>query len=263
MREDIVVLLEWLNANGIQEIFDDSLAEENYLSDIIRPTQDKSLGKVFSSLAKQQNVLKQNSLFSNNFDRIRLLADGGSTVQELVEIAKKAEYYSEKRKLANNTIVFKGNEGAKILVVNDLPNESDDLNNDIFYGESWELLKKMFGAIGVSEEDFSVVNSFFWRLAGGRSPIREELQTCRPLVEKIISLTQPKIIIFMGNYSLSILSGENQTIMRTRGKFFDYTNVYLRGNILATSLYAPDFLLKNQNKKRDAWEDLQVIGKYL
>jgi hypothetical protein len=163
MREDIVVLLEWLNANGIQEIFDDSLVEEkNYLSDIIKPTQDKSLGNVLSSLAKQQNVLRQNGLFSNNFDKIRALADGSNTIRELVEIAGETEYYSEKRKLANNTIVFKGNEGAKILVVNDLPSEGDDLNNDIFYGEPWELLKKMFSAIGVTEEAFSVVNSFFW-----------------------------------------------------------------------------------------------------
>ncbi|MDR2760514.1 MAG: uracil-DNA glycosylase [Rickettsiales bacterium] len=263
MREDIIVLLEWLSANGIQEIFDDLPPEEGCQSDIIKPTQDKSLDNVFSSLAKQQNALRQNGLLFNNLDKIRSLADGCNAIRDLVEIAEKTEYYSEKRKLANNTIVFKGREGAKILVINDLPSESDDLNNDIFYGEPWELLKKMFGAIGAEEKDFSVVNSFFWRLAGGRSPIREELHICRPFVEKIISLARPKIIVFMGNYSLSILSGENQTIMKARGKFFDYTNAYLRENIPATGLYAPDFLLKNQNKKRDAWEDLQAIGKYL
>jgi uracil-DNA glycosylase family 4 len=265
MQDDIVVLLEWFNANGINEIFDNFIDknEEKPLSSIIKPTEDKSFSNVFGTLAKQQNGLKQNSLLFNNLDKIRDLADRANTIDEIIRVAEESEYYKEKRKIANNTIVFRGNLRPKILVVNDLPSENDDLNNDIFYGDAGELLKKMFGAIKIEEDEFSVVNGFFWRLAGGRNPIKDELQMCKPFVEKIISIIQPKMVVFTGNYSVSTFCEENQTIIKTRGKFFDYSNVYLYRNIKATGLYSPEFILKNVAKKQDAWRDLQAMEKVL
>jgi DNA polymerase len=265
MQDDLVVLLEWFNANGINEIFDNFIDKDDtpQQSSIMKPTEDKSLSNVFSTLIKQQNNLKQNTLLFNNFDKIRDLADNINTVDGIIKVAEQTDYYAEKRKLANNTIVFRGNLKPKILVINDLPSENDDLNNDIFYSDSGELLKKMFAAIDIVDNDFSLINSFFWRLAGGRNPIKEELQMCKPFVEKIISIIRPKIIIFTGNYSVSTLCEENQTIVKTRGKFFDYGNIYMHNTIKATSLYSPEFLLKNVNKKKDAWDDLQNIKKIL
>jgi DNA polymerase len=269
MPEDLVILLEWLNANGINEIFGDTIIDEEtgkkMTSSIIEPTTDKSLEKVFNSMAKQQNARRQNDLLYRDLEKIKNLADKVNDIDNLIKTVLETEYFTEKRKSANNTIVFKGNTEAKILIVNDLPSEMDDLNNDIFFGESGELLKKMFKAINIDETSMAIINSFFWRLAGGRSPLKEELHICKPFVEKIISIVQPKMIVFMGNYSVSTFLAENQTVIKTRGKFFDYTNVYLDGNIKATSLYNPHFILERQGQKEkaEAWQDLQQIALHI
>jgi DNA polymerase len=267
--EDLVILLEWLNANGINEVFADAIIDEEekrkMASYIIEPTEDKSLSRVLGSIAKQQNVLKQNEAFYTDTEKIRDLVDKTNSIDGLVKTILETEYYIEKRKLANNTLVFKGRTNPKILIVNDLPTENDDLNNDIFYGEAGELLKRMFKAINVDEDSLSIINSFFWRLAGGRSPIREELYMCKPFVEKIISIIRPKMLVFMGNYSVSVFLEENKTVAKTRGKIFDYTNVYLDDSIKATSLYNPNFILERQGQKEkaEAWRDLQIIARYI
>ncbi|MDR0572230.1 MAG: uracil-DNA glycosylase [Rickettsiales bacterium] len=267
--EDLVILLEWLNANGINEVFADAVVNEEegkkITSYIIEPTENKSLDRVLGSIAKQQNILRQNDTLYADIEKIRNLVDKTNSIDNLIKTILETEYYTEKRKLANNTLVFKGKLDSKVLVINDLPSESDDINNDIFYGEAGELLKRMFKAINVDEDSLSMMNSFFWRLAGGRSPIKEELYMCKPFVEKIISIIRPQMIIFTGNYSVSVFLEENQTVAKTRGKIFDYTNVYLDGSIKATSLYNPNFILEKQGQREraEAWHDLQIIARYI
>ena len=44
---------------------------------------------------------------------------------------------------------------------------------------------------------------------------------------------------------------------------FDYINKYMYQNTNATSLFGPNFLVKNQSKKREAWNDLLMIKDFL
>jgi DNA polymerase len=253
MQENLAILLEWFAANGIAELFNNT----------VEPTRENGggLGGIIRAFAEQQNEVKEFSIISGV--EPREVADRINNVGGLVENVLALELYSNFRKMANNTVIMDGNVDAKILIINDLPNDEDDANGRIFSGESGILLENMMRAIDIERRDFCLLNMFFWRLPGNRNPIREELDSCEPFVEKIISLIKPKLIILTGNYSTSALFEKNKTVLNIRGKFFEYTNCYLQEKIRITGLYSPVFLIKNKEKKREAWADLQEIKKVL
>lgn len=262
MNNELTILLEWFKANGIDDVFEDNIYIENK-NPIINFNENKNLNNVLTTIAKQQNNLKNNNIFTNEITNIQNLVDSLSDIEKIINIINSLEIFDNKRKLANNTIIFDRKIDAKILIINDFPNESDDLNNKIFSGEAETKLENMFKSINIEKSQYCLLNLFFWRLAGGRTPLKEEFELCKPFVEKIISLIKPKMIVFTGNYGVSTLLEENKTVVNTRGKFFNYSNKYLFDNILATSLYSPNFLIKNPDKRKDAFEDLKAIREKL
>lgn len=262
MQDDLVVLLEWLNANGINEIFNNDV---NDCSDTDTHNIKKSgdLNTLAHALVEQQNnVRKLNPLFTQVND-VKNIADQLNSIDNIINFINNCDVYSNFRRSAQNTIIFGGNIKSKILIINDLPDEVDDANNCIFGEDSGILLKKMFESINIDDNEYCLLNSFFWRLPGNRNPIKEELEICKPLVDKIISLIKPKLIIFTGNYSISTIYENNKNLISIRGKFFDYSNCYLCDSIKITATYSPKFLLKNKIKKADAWHDLLNIKSFL
>lgn len=266
MQEEVKILLEWFLANGITELFSDtardSIRDNNYESDNKINTIDKSnTSSVVKEFIKRQDEIKEMNIVNNN--QVRDLADKINKIDDILDTIKNTEIYRNFRKTATSTIIIDGNLESDILIINDLPNDEDDISGNIFSGESGELLRKMMNAIELSEEKYCILNSFFWRLPGNRNPIKEEMNLCKPFVEKIISLIKPKLIIFMGSYAISTIFEENKTILSLHGKFFDYTNCYLQNNIKITGVYGPHFLWKNPSKKRDAWNDLKKVKEFL
>ena len=74
---------------------------------------------------------------------------------------------------------------------------------------------------------------------------------------------QPKLIVFMGNYSLNHLTTLNSSLLKIRGEFFEYSNSYLYNPIKSIATFSPSFLQNNISKKKDVWQDLLNIKKVL
>lgn len=262
MTEDVAVLLEWLNANGITEFFNESPFSEN--NDIIETDKKKNFDETIKCLLKKQNDVAITHIDKLDYvQKSKTLCDSLNSVESIVSTIQSFDGFTNIKNTATNTIFYQGNLDSSVLIVNDFPNEKDDISGRIFSDDIEELMAKMLKAIEIDYTNCCFVNSFFWRLAGNRVPIKEEFELCKPFVEKFISLLNPKLIIFTGNYSLSNLTNYLNTIVKTHGKFFDYTNEYMYKNVDATSLFGPGFLIKNQAKKRDAWNDLQMIKEFL
>lgn len=269
MQEDLKILLEWFVANGITDLFYSDVEDNNFdfqqkfeKQFIERQYVDKTdTTSVIKALARQQEEVRELNLIHNT--KSRNLADEINNIEDILKNIPELDIYKTFVKTASSTVILNGNTDSDILIINDLPDEEDDINGNIFSGETGVLLKNMMKAIDLSENDYCLLNSFFWRLPGNRSPIKEELNLCKPFVEKLIAIIKPKLIIFMGSYSVSSIFEENKTLLSLHGKFFDYTNCYLQNNIKATGVYGPNFLLKNVSKKRDAWNDLLKIKEFL
>ncbi|MDR3078658.1 MAG: uracil-DNA glycosylase [Rickettsiales bacterium] len=259
MRDDVAILLEWFVANGIGELFNDSPCQDA-LEESGRQSGG-NLGSVILALAKQQQSIKDLSGYSVR--GIREVVDRAGSLEELVALANQLEAYGDLRKMASSTVLLGGKRDSEIMLINDLPNDEDDLNGSIFSGQTGELAGKMFSSIDLDLENLCLANSFFWRLPGNRAPIREELDICKPILERIVGFVKPRLIIFCGNYGLSTLLGQNRTITALRGKFLSYSNCYMQSSVTVTGTYGPSFLLRNGGKKKDAWADLLKIRVFL
>ena len=143
------------------------------------------------------------------------------------------------------------------MIINDIPDDADDTNGKIFSEEDGVLLRNIMKSINIDK--YFLLNSFFWRLPGNRSPIKDELDMCKPIIEKIVFLLKPKLIILTGNYSAYTFLGSGKTILSVRGKLLEYTNCYLQNPIPITGIYSPTFVVKNNTKKQDLWNGLSVV----
>lgn len=170
----------------------------------------------------------------------------------------------ELKRGALNTVFGDGNPNAKIMAIGEAPGAQEDKMGIPFCGESGKLLNKMFESIGLyRDKNLYITNTVFWRPPNNRRPTEDELEICRPFVAKHISIIQPKIIIMVGATAISALLNEKLNITQARRNYYSYSNQYLNHKIQTTPIFHPAYLLRQPNKKKEAWEDLLLIKEYL
>lgn len=220
---------------------------------------------IYQNLAnkyKNDNMKMENKSGSVDdfIKKSRELADNANTIEELKNIVENFDGYLEIKKLAKNTVFGEGNIKAEVLILGEAPGNNEDIEGRPFCGQSGELLDNMFRAIGIPRKDLYITNTLFWRPPGNRTPTEQEVAICRPFVEKHIALINPKIIVFMGSTALNSLIKTDLTITKARRQLFGYTNQYLgEKSIKTTPLFHPSYLLRQSNKKKDAWGDLLFV----
>jgi uracil-DNA glycosylase family 4 len=159
---------------------------------------------------------------------------------------------------ATNTVIARGNPQAKLMIVGEAPGRDEDAQGLPFVGESGQLLDKMLKAIGRDESNVYISNMLFWRPPGNRDPSTEEIVACRPFIERMIELVQPKVLVCTGKFSTATLLGTTQGITRVRGRWHDYT----RGDVTvpAMPMLHPAYLLRQPGVKREAWRDMLELA---
>lgn len=163
---------------------------------------------------------------------------------------------------AKNTVFTDGVFGSELLVIGEGPGRDEDIQGKPFVGRAGQLLDKMLAAIGRSRADNTMIsNVVFWRPPGNRTPTAVETAICKPFVERLIELSEPKAIMLAGGAPMQALLGLTG-IMRQRGQWRDLTTT---GGVRvpAMPIFHPAFLLRQPANKRLAWRDLQALEKRL
>lgn len=159
---------------------------------------------------------------------------------------------------AKNTVFADGVPGSDLLVIGEAPGRDEDRIGKPFVGRAGQLLDKMLAAIGRSREtDTLISNVIYWRPPGNRTPTQIETATCRPFVERLIELTDPKIIVLAGGAPMQALL-EITGIMRARGVWREL-ELASGARFPVMPIFHPAFLLRQPANKRLAWADLQAI----
>lgn len=230
--------------------------------------QEFNFNYIYQNLANKyrndnMKIIKETmTTVEDSIAEARKLADNANTIDELRAVVENFDGHLDIKKLATHTVFGEGNREADIMIIGEAPGNNEDLEGRPFCGQSGQLLDAMFKSIGVNREDMYITNTLFWRPPGNRTPTEDEINICRPFVEKHIALINPKIIVFMGATALKDLIETNLTITRARRQLFDYTNQYLNGKVIKTTpLFHPSYLLRQSSKKKDAWGDLLFVKK--
>lgn len=159
---------------------------------------------------------------------------------------------------AKNTVFTDGMPGADLLVIGEAPGRDEDRLGKPFVGRAGQLLDRMLAAIGRSRTENALIsNVIYWRPPGNRTPTQIETAICRPFVDRLIEITQPKAVLLAGGAALQAMLGI-AGIMRARGVWREIeTGSGLR--VPALPSFHPAFLLRQPASKRLAWADLQSL----
>ena len=153
-----------------------------------------------------------------------------------------------------NLVFGVGNPQAEILFVGEGPGEQEDLRGEPFVGKAGILLDKMLACIGLSrKENAYIANIVKCRPPHNRDPLPEERVACLPFLREQTRLIRPKIIVCLGKVAATTLIDPNFSIMRSHGVWYERKGFWM----MAT--FHPAALLRNENLKRDAYQDLLRI----
>jgi DNA polymerase len=124
-------------------------------------------------------------------------------------------------------------------------------------GKAGRLLDDMLasrGQIGLyRDKNCFIANVVKCRPPENRDPLPEETAACAPFLTRQIRVLRPLLILSVGRIPTQTLLNTGEGIGRLRGRFYDYEGIPL----LPT--YHPSALLRNEELKRPAWEDLKTL----
>jgi len=160
----------------------------------------------------------------------------------------------EKRK----HIVFgEGNPDARLVFVGEAPGADEDIQGHPFVGKAGQLLTKIVNAIQLKRSDVYIANIIKCRPPSNRDPEEDEIRTCIPFLKKQLEVIRPHIICTLGRIAAQALLVTDTGITKLRGNFCYY------GDIKVMPTYHPSYLLRNQDKKKETWVDMQMVQKEL
>ena len=181
------------------------------------------------------------------------------TITELKEKINNFPYFLNIKQYATNTVFDDGNIDSNILIVDTkTPGNNEDLSGKSISGEAGILFDNMLKFISLNRKNVYIINTFFWRPVGNRELTEQEIYISTPFIEKYISLTKAKIIIFLGNKGLQFLK-TNLTISKARQQIFNYKNDYMENEIQSILFYHPEYILKQPIRKREVLDDLLFL----
>lgn len=156
-----------------------------------------------------------------------------------------------------NTVFGTGNKNAEIMFIGEGPGAEEDKEGIPFVGRAGKLMNMAFQGLGINREEVYICNIVKCRPPNNRTPLKEEAVACLDYLRAQVMEVKPKIIVLLGNTALKNILGDSYGITSARGKWIE------KKDILYMPTFHPAALLRDESKKIDFWNDLElVIEKY-
>ena len=163
------------------------------------------------------------------------------------------------KQLCEKTVVYDGALDAPVMVLGEGPGGQEDRIGRPFVGKAGQLLDKMLAAIGLDRASNAFISNVnYWRPPGNRNPDADELAVCRPFVNRMVDLAQPKIIIAAGGVAAKSLLDTKTGIMRLRGSERPFETP-AGTSVPLVPMFHPAYLLRRPQDKSRAWRDLLLV----
>lgn len=191
----------------------------------------------------------------------RKIEDVPISVNTLDELRLSLEHLSdpivdELKKEAKNLVFSDGDPNSPMMIIGEAPGATEDEMGKPFVGSSGELLNKMLATIEIDRNKTYITNVINWRPADNRTPTSEEIELFRPILYKHILLQKPKVIFLLGSISMKALNIPGPISLK-RGIVHNFNGIPV---IIS---FHPSYLLRRQDAKRLAKNDLEFLKEYL
>lgn len=147
-------------------------------------------------------------------------------------------------------VLPRGESGAKIMLLADLPAMEDAAAKSPIGGEAAMLAERMLSAIGFRIEDAYLASLACFHAPGTRVG-RDDLEACADLARHHIGLVKPERLVIFGDTPSRALTSE--PLARARGR------IHHIDGVRAIVTFHPRWLLQRPSDKALAWRDLQLL----
>jgi len=138
------------------------------------------------------------------------------------------------------TVFGVGSPEADLMFVGEAPGRDEDLQGEPFVGRSGKLLDQLMAEeLGMDRRSCFIGNVLRCRPPGNRDPRPEEVESCRPFLERQIELIDPKVIVTLGNFATQVVLDRTEGISRLRGRHYPY-----RTGAVVVPTYHPSYALR-------------------
>lgn len=153
-------------------------------------------------------------------------------------------------------IVFgDGNPAAELMFVGEGPGYDEDRSGQPFVGPAGQLLTRIIQAMGLTREEVYIGNIVKCRPPRNRNPQPDEIRICFPFLKRQIAAIRPHFVCALGGVAAQTLLDTSTPISRLRGRLHDYAGT----QVMPT--FHPSYLLRNPERKRAVWQDMQLVMK--
>lgn len=149
-----------------------------------------------------------------------------------------------------------GDYSAALMFVGEGPGADEDIQGRPFVGRAGQLLTKIIAAMNTRRQDVYITNVVKCRPPQNRTPIREEIEKCRPYLLEQIKSIAPRVIVSLGRVATDFFHPSAAGMSSLRGNFIEY------GNILVMPTFHPSYLIRNEGNKeikKLVWQDMQKV----
>lgn len=103
----------------------------------------------------------------------------------------------------SRTVPGVGPSRADIMFIGEAPGAREDELGQPFVGAAGRFLDDLLAGIGLSRQDVYICNVVKCRPPGNRDPEAEEIESCRPFLDRQIEIVDPRVIVTLGRFSMA------------------------------------------------------------
>ncbi|MFZ2054942.1 MAG: uracil-DNA glycosylase [Candidatus Aminicenantales bacterium] len=149
-----------------------------------------------------------------------------------------------------------GNGRAELMFVGEGPGADEDSQGRPFVGRAGRLLTRIIAAMGFGREDVYITNVVKCRPPKNRTPVREEMEACKPYLIAQIEAIAPRVIVSLGKVATDFFYPSPTGMTKLRGHFVEY------GKILVMPTFHPSYIVRNEGNKelkKLVWQDMKQV----
>lgn len=102
-----------------------------------------------------------------------------------------------------NAVPGEGREDAQVMFIGEAPGFHEDRLGRPFVGAAGQKLDELLERVGLKRANVYITNVVKCRPPANRDPEPDEIEACRPYLDKQIELIRPRLIVTLGRFSMA------------------------------------------------------------
>ncbi len=134
-------------------------------------------------------------------------------------------------------VIGRGSRTPKVLFIGEAPGYEEWRAETPFVGPAGKLLDEWIKFLGLKEGEYAITNCLKCRPPQNRDPTKEEIENCKPFLNKQLDILNPDIVVPVGKFAMHYFLPDLKSIMNSCGRF--YKTIY--------PVIHPAYYLRNNN----------------